>query len=75
MGTYTVKFELAGFKTNVRENVTLQVSQTLRLDAQLSVGQLSETVSVEGTPQLIQRETPEVGTRVTRDYLTLLPLS
>jgi hypothetical protein len=70
-----VKFELAGFKTNVRENVTLQVSQTLRLDAQLSVGQLSETVSVEGTPQLIQRERPEVGTTVTRDYLTLLPLS
>ena len=41
----------------------------------ISVGQLSETVSVEGTPQLIQRETPEVGTTVTRDYLTLLPLS
>lgn len=75
VGTYTVKFELAGFKTHVRENVTLQVSQTLRLDAQLAVGQLSETVSVEGTPQLIQRETPEVGTTVTRDYLTLLPLS
>jgi hypothetical protein len=75
VGTYTVKFELTGFKTYVRENVKLEVSQTLRLDTQLSVGQLSETVSVQGTPQLIQRETPEVGTTVTRDYLNALPLS
>jgi len=75
VGTYTVKFEMTGFKTQVRENLTLQVSQTLRLDAELEVGQLTETVSVSGTPQIIQRETPEVGTTVTREYLTMLPLS
>lgn len=75
VGTYSVKFEVTGFKAHVREKVTLQVSQTLRLDAQLEVGQLTETVSVSGTPQIIQRETPDVGTTVTREYLTMLPLS
>jgi hypothetical protein len=75
VGTYAAKFELQGFKTLVRDKLTLQVSQTLRVDAELSVGQLAETVSVSGTPLLIQRETPEVGTTVTRDYLTALPLS
>jgi Carboxypeptidase regulatory-like domain/TonB dependent receptor-like, beta-barrel len=75
VGTYTAKFEMSGFKTLVRDKLTLEVSQTLRLDAELQVGQLSETVSVTGTSQLIQRETPEVGTTVTRDYLTALPLS
>ena len=75
VGTYTAKFEISGFKTYVRERLTLEVSQTLRLDAQLEVGRLTETVSVEGTPQLIQRETPDVGTTVTREYLTMLPLS
>jgi Carboxypeptidase regulatory-like domain/TonB dependent receptor len=75
VGTYTAKFEMGGFKTLVRDKLTLEVSQTLRVDAELQVGQLSETVSVSGTSQLIQRETPEVGTTVTRDYLTALPLT
>jgi Carboxypeptidase regulatory-like domain len=75
VGTYDVKFEITGFKTHRREKLTLQVSQTLRLDAELQVGQLTETVSVSGTPQIIQRETAEVGTTVTREYLTMLPLS
>jgi hypothetical protein len=75
VGTYDVKFEMTGFKTHVREKLTLQVSQTLRVDAELEVGRLTETVSVSGTPQIIQRETPEVGTTVTREYLTMLPLS
>ena len=75
VGTYTAKFEMKGFRTFVRDKLTLQVSQTLQLDAELTVGQLTETVSVSGTPQLIQRETSEVGTTVTRDYLTALPLS
>ena len=75
VGIYTAKFEITGFKTLVRDQLTLEVSQTLRLDAELQVGQLAETVSVSGTPQLIQRETPEVGTTVTREYLMALPLS
>jgi hypothetical protein len=75
VGTYAARFEIDGFKTLVREEVRLQVSQTLRLDAELEVGQLTETVSVLGIPQIIQRETPEVGTTVTREYLTALPLS
>lgn len=75
VGAYAAKFEIAGFKTLVRNNLTVQVSQTLRLDAELEVGQLTETVSVSGSPQLIQSETPDVGTTVTREYLTALPLS
>jgi hypothetical protein len=75
VGTYAVKFEIVGFKKYVREKLTLEVSQTLRVDAQLEVGQLNEMVSVAGTPQLIQRETPDVGTTVNRDYLMALPLS
>jgi len=75
VGTYAAKFEIEGFKTLIRDALPLQVSQTLRVDAELQVGQLAETVSVSGTPQLIQRETPDVGTTVSREYLTALPLS
>jgi len=75
VGTYTAKFEIQGFKTFVRDKLTVQVAQTLRLDAELEVGQLAETVTVSGALHLIQTETPDVGTTVTRDYLVALPLS
>ena len=75
VGTYTAKFEIQGFKTFVRDKLTVQVAQTLRLDAELQVGQLAETVTVSGALHLIQSETPDVGTTVTRDYLMALPLS
>src|SRR6516225_7399097 len=34
VGTYAVKFEIQGFKTFVRDKLTVQVAQTLRLDAE-----------------------------------------
>ena len=50
-GTYTVKVELTGFKTYVRENVPLQVDTTTQVDAVMTVGELAETVTVtEATP-------------------------
>ena len=75
VGTYSAKFEIQGFKTSVRDKLTLQVAQTLRLDAALEVGQLAETVTVSGAFEIIQRDTPDVGTTVSREYLTSLPLS
>ena len=74
VGTYTAKFEIQGFKTSVRNGLTLQVAQTLRLDTQLEVGELAETVTVPGF-EIIQRDSPDVGTTVSREYLTSLPLS
>lgn len=75
VGTYAAKFEIQGFKTFVRDKLTVQVAQTLRLDAELEVGELAETVTVSGAYHLIQQDTPDVGTAVTREYLTSLPLS
>src|SRR5688572_31944049 len=75
VGTYSARFELQGFKTSVRNGLTLQVAQTLRLDSQLEVGNLAETVTVSGAFDIIQRDTPDVGTTVSREYLTSLPLS
>ncbi|MCI0622643.1 MAG: TonB-dependent receptor [Acidobacteria bacterium] len=75
IGTYSIKFEAPGFKVQQRENITLQISQVLRLDAQLEVGSEKEVVNVVADAPLLQTETPEVGTTVARDYLFDLPLS
>src|SRR6476469_3955402 len=45
-GRYRVEVAAAGFKRFVREDVTLPAAGTVRLDAQLSLGQLTETVQV-----------------------------
>jgi hypothetical protein len=61
VGTYSAKFEIQGFKTSVRSGLTLQVAQTLRLDAQLEVGNLAETVTVSGAFDVIATRLREVA--------------
>ena len=75
IGTYSVKFEGQGFKALVRENLTLQISQVLEINAQLEVGSASEVVNVTAETPLLQTETPEVGTAVRRADLFALPLT
>lgn len=45
-GVYNVKAEMAGFQTEVRNGVELQVEQVARIDFQLSVGGVAETIEV-----------------------------
>lgn len=75
IGLYAVKVEANGFKAWRREGLTLGVSQTLRVDANLEVGATSETVTVTGEASLLQTETPEVGTTINKQHLDQLPLS
>src|SRR4051812_26198323 len=51
-GRYKVEVELSGFK-KVAQPITLEVGQRARLDATLSVGNFSETVTVQETTPLI----------------------
>ena len=47
-GTYRMSAEAAGFKRFLRENIGLQALDRARLDVQLEIGQLSESVTVSG---------------------------
>ncbi|MCC6988399.1 MAG: carboxypeptidase regulatory-like domain-containing protein, partial [Acidobacteria bacterium] len=47
-GVYSVRLELQGFKTVVRENVTVQVGATVPLDLQMPLATVAETVTVTG---------------------------
>src|SRR5579871_3414382 len=47
-GIYNIKAELQGFQAEVRSGVELQVQQTARIDFQLRVGGVAETVEVAG---------------------------
>jgi hypothetical protein len=58
IGTYTVKFELPGFKTVVREGILVSIGFTANVNQQLAISTVQETVTVSG-------ESPIVDTRAT----------
>jgi hypothetical protein len=75
IGTYSVTFELAGFKTVRREDIRLTVGFTARVDAAMSVGALAETITVSGASALVDTASTANSTQLTRETLELLPTS
>ncbi len=63
-GTYTVTFTLSGFATLKRDDVVLSGSGVVKIDAEMKVGAVSETVNVVG-------ETPVVDVQSAKRELTL----
>ena len=63
IGTYTVRFELAGFKTIVNEGVKVTVGFSAQINAQLGVSAVQETVTVTGQSPIV--DTKETGTKQT----------
>ena len=60
-GRYQVTIEAAGFKRYLREGVTLRTDEQPRLDAQLEVGSVTESIQVTGAPPLLETETSVAG--------------
>jgi len=73
-GLYTVTFEASGFKKAVQENIDLHTGDTKAVDAVLEVGNVSESVEVKATTQLLETETSAAGTVMEGTTLYKLPL-
>jgi hypothetical protein len=74
VGTYELKVTATGFQTSVHPAFTLVLNQTARIDVQMKVGQVSETVEVTGAAPVLQTESTQVSTvidSVTNDVLPL----
>jgi hypothetical protein len=63
-GTYDVTFSLAGFATVKRESVALSGTGVIKIDADLKVGGVQETITVTG-------ETPVVDVQSTKREVTI----
>src|SRR5438093_368895 len=61
-GFYRMRTELPGFKAALSDQFQVQVQQVVRLDVTLQVGQVSETIEVAATADLLQSETAAIGT-------------
>src|SRR5207302_9039 len=60
-GTYKLTAELSGFKTQEASDLHLGVDQTLRQSFTLSVGAVTEQVSVRANAQLVQTDNTTIG--------------
>ncbi len=72
-GTYTMRYELSGFRTVLRETVPVQVGSNTTANAQLEVSALEETVTVSGESPVV--DTRRVGTKTnfTQEQLQNIP--
>jgi len=60
-GTYRSTVSLPGFKTTVRDGIELHVEDQASIDYTLSVGSVSEDVTVAASTPLIETESPTVS--------------
>ena len=75
IGSYTIAVEARGFKKSVRENILLRVQDRLRIDFELEVGQLTETIEVTAGAPLLQSETTSLGQVMPTKPVSELPLN
>jgi hypothetical protein len=72
-GAYSVSYELTGFSTLKRENIVIQVARTTRLDVELGVGALQESVTVSGASPVVDVSSTVTQTNITKDLYEAIP--
>jgi Carboxypeptidase regulatory-like domain len=75
VGSYSVKVSASGFQTAAYPTFTLVLNQTARVDVQMKVGQVSETVEVTGAAPVLQTESTQVDTIINAATNDNLPLA
>ncbi len=74
-GRYQLDAELQGFRKFSQSPVAVQVNQETQVNPVLSVGAVSETITVQGEGILVQTTTSMVGKVVDEKQILQLPLS
>lgn len=74
-GTYGVEFAHPGFETETQANVVLNLGQVLEIDADLKIGNVTETVRVDTTPTPLDTGTATISDVVPTRSIEGLPLN
>jgi hypothetical protein len=72
-GIYTIKFELQGFTSVVREGIGLTAGFTATVNVAMAVGAVSEAITVVGASPLIDVTNAVVATTFTEKLTAVLP--
>jgi hypothetical protein len=75
IGEYQISIESAGFKKFVQRGLSLGLGDIRQLNAQLSVGEVAEVVSVEASDAVLNNADSTVGTVIGNKQIVELPLN
>ena len=73
-GAYRIEITAPGFKRNLLDNIVVAAASSVRVDVQLQLGQVTETVEVVATTPQVQMENAKVSTQVQNKLVDELPL-
>ena len=75
VSVYSVTVDQKGFRSAKRSDINLNVDQVVRVDLELQVGEVTETVEVKESAVSIDSETAAVGQVIAQKQVTQLPLN
>ena len=75
VGTYTLSYQLEGFKTTTRPGILVEASVPRAVNVTLELGGISEVVSVEAGTPILNVSTPTVTRRLGGEEITAVPSS
>ncbi len=75
VGAYTVNVEAGGFQKFEAKDVRLQVNEVARVDVRMTVGALTETVTVQGSAVAVDTTTSTLKSVVDQKRIEELPLN
>lgn len=75
IGQYEVRAEHSGFDAAVQPNVVLQLNDNVKVDFQLRVGNVNQTVEVTAAAPVLQTQSTQLGTVIDARTNTQLPLA
>lgn len=73
-GTYTIRVTAPGFKAAQADNVILRVAQTLTMNMTLTVGEITEQVTISSTPELLETGSAEMGRYISTEEYKSWPI-
>lgn len=73
-GTYRISVQAAGFKSETRSGVILDVNHNVTVNFQLQLGATAQTVEVTGQAPVLEAQDAVTGQTVDRKFINDLPL-
>jgi hypothetical protein len=75
VGTYSLSFDLTGFKTNVKKGILVEINQVVTFNSTLEIGQTKEVVEVTSEAPLVDTTSTQLGAIVNNKSVNELPLN
>jgi len=73
IGPYRVVVESDGFKTAIRDNVRLGTGSTVRLDTELEIGSVQQSIEISGQSSQLQTDSAKISNQIPNKLIEDLP--